>query len=209
MQRVSADDYRMMLDAFSAARERATLAGALGPLALADALARIDWNASEAFAQALDMLASWPLYDAAHLAPFATFVPGRYTRHCVYRDDRFELLVMGWPAGLDSPIHDHGGSRGGVRVLGGTLRVEDFAINDGGRAPGPARLQAIGTRLVEVGAVDALTPERDVHRVGAIGGDALSLHLYAGPLDRCLVFDLEAQQCGVRVSAYDTPPPSL
>jgi hypothetical protein len=46
--------------------------------------------------------------------------------------------------------------------------------------------------VVEAGrsVAEAEGPET-IHRVGPVGGRALSLHLYAGPLDSFLVFDPE------------------
>jgi predicted metal-dependent enzyme (double-stranded beta helix superfamily) len=145
--------------------------------------------------------------DDASLAPFVAFAPGRYTRNCVYRDDRFELLVLCWPGGICSPIHDHGESRCFMRVLRGSLTVETYSLVEQGREPGHARLTHAGTQVMLAGDSDALSPARDVHRVGAPDAAAISLHLYAKPLVQCLIYNLARESCRIAVNGYDSGPP--
>jgi cysteine dioxygenase len=169
-----------------------------------------------AAATRLDLTASTPAgveallgatqFDDASLAPYLNFVPGRYTRNAIYRDTSFELLVLCWSPGSRSLIHDHGGSRCFVSVQRGSLTVENYTLLENGRAPGHARLSRTDTQTMSWGTVDVRTADRDVHRVGARGGPAVSLHLYAKPLDTCLLFDVTQQTCRIAVNRYDVPP---
>jgi cysteine dioxygenase len=143
--------------------------------------------------------------DAQSLAPFVHFVPDRYTRNGVYRDERYELLVMCWPRGVRSPVHDHGGSQGFVKVLRGRLTAENFVIPAGAAGEG-VRLEPGGTRTMNRGEIDIVSPGQDVHRVGACGGRAITLHVYAKPLDRYRVFDVASAGCRQAVSRYDIAP---
>jgi cysteine dioxygenase len=145
-------------------------------------------------------------FDDASLAPFVSFMADRYTRNCVYRDERFELLLLCWARGARSPIHDHGDSRCFVTVLRGALTIENFTILEHGRAPGPAVLSRTGTQNLGLGGIDTRSPQTDVHRVSALGGPAISLHLYAAPLDRCLVFDVAQKTCRSALNHYDRSP---
>ncbi len=169
------------------------------------ALADIDFATASDDAIAALLTALPP--DAAALAPFVTFAANRYTRKCVHRSARFELLVLCWPAGVRSPVHGHGGSRGFVAVSRGALHAQNFAIEAGGHEPGLARLAADGTGVLRAGDVEIVGPARDVHAVGAHGGDAIALHLYAAPIQEFLIYDIEHGTCRANVSRDDMPPP--
>lgn len=135
------------------------------------------------------------------LAPWIAFDGARYTRTRLHRSDAFELLLLCWERGQATPVHDHDGQAGWFTVLEGALGVQEFDREGGPSdlrtlaareetAAGSLRLHE-GTRyVVEAGrsVAEAKGPET-IHRVGPVGGRALSLHLYAGPLDSFLVFD--------------------
>jgi cysteine dioxygenase len=142
----------------------------------------------------------------AELRPFVRFVAGRYTRNLIYRNDRFELLVLCWPDGTGSPIHDHGGSRCFVKVHSGALLSESFTLLHGGTGPGSAVLAGAGSRIFAAGDIDVRDPADDIHRITPVGGPAISLHVYARPLDRSLVFDEPAGTCRLVASRYDSLP---
>jgi len=59
--------------------------------------------------------------STAEIAPYIGFKEGNYWRHRVFRNDFVEVLVLCWRPGHRTPIHDHNGSHGGVRVHEGTL----------------------------------------------------------------------------------------
>jgi cysteine dioxygenase len=172
--------------------------------ALVDALRALDLTAGDPAAiEAL--LPTAPLADA-ELEPFVWFTPGRYTRNAVYRDDFVEVIVLCWDAASGSPVHDHGQSRCYVAVQRGELIVENFALVEAGRAPGPARLAAGPTEIMTAGTIDTRTPDRDIHRMTPSGGAAVSLHVYSPPLTASLVYDLEGQTCHLAHMRYDRPP---
>ncbi len=135
------------------------------------------------------------------LAPWIAFDDARYTRTRLHRSDAFELLLLCWERGQATPVHDHDGQAGWFTVLEGALGVQEYD-----REGGPADLRSLAAHeetqpgglrrhegrpyVVEAGrsVAEAEGPET-IHRVGPVGGRALSLHLYAGPLDSFLVFD--------------------
>ena len=139
--------------------------------------------------------------SAAALAPHVRFHPDRYARVRLHRSHAFELLLLAWEPGQATPVHDHDGQAGWFTVLEGRLSVQEFE-RDGGPAdlrdlavemePGQIRLRPARRYLVDAGrsVAEAGAPET-IHRVGATGGRAVSLHLYAGPLDSIVVFDQE------------------
>ena len=54
--------------------------------------------------------------SAEELAPYIGYKEGNYWRHLVCRNEFVEMLVLCWRPGQRTPIHDHNGSHGGVRV---------------------------------------------------------------------------------------------
>ena len=143
--------------------------------------------------------------DVAQLGPYLHFRPGRYTRNLVYRDASFELILNCWDAGALSPVHNHDGQECWFSIQAGTFQLENFPLLCGGRVPGLAQLgppQLLGP--AGVGYVDHRTPAEPVHRVRALSGPGLSLHVYARPLDSCLVYDVERNRCHLRALRYDS-----
>jgi cysteine dioxygenase len=144
--------------------------------------------------------------DEAALAPFLHVAADRYTRTCVHRDARFELLVLCWPAKVRSPVPGHGGSRGFITVCRGALLTRNYTLVDGGAEPGPARVAIAQTEVLRAGETGVAVPGRDVHDVGAHGSAAVSLHLYAAPLGHYLVYDIARGTCRASTSRDDVPP---
>ena len=55
------------------------------------------------------------------LQPYIGFKDGNYWRHRICRSEFVEMLVLCWRPGHRTPIHDHNGSHGGVKVHEGRL----------------------------------------------------------------------------------------
>jgi cysteine dioxygenase len=59
---------------------------------------------------------------------YAHFDPHKYTRNLVDKGNgKYNLMVLCWPPGLSSNIHDHTDSHCFVKVLDGTLRETRFS----------------------------------------------------------------------------------
>lgn len=128
--------------------------------------------------------------------------PADYTRTCAYADERFEVVLLDWSAGAVSAIHDHGGQHCWLVVAQGRLRVDDFERVDDGLDPGKASLAARGSRVLGVGGLDLRSGPHDIHRVCA-DEHAVSLHVYARPLNEFLVYDERTHRCSRARGAYD------
>ncbi len=132
------------------------------------------------------------------------FRPDEYTRTCAYRDNRFEILLLNWAPGAASPVHDHGDQHCWMFVLDGRLQVDDYVRLDAGDVPGLARVEPRGSQTIGAGRMDLRSGPFDLHRVSATReARAVSLHVYAGPLRRYLVYDEAAERCETVVGSYD------
>lgn len=144
--------------------------------------------------------------DPTTVGAWARVRPGAYTRTLVYRDAQVELLVLAWAPGAAARVHDHGGQRCWLQVVDGVLESTDFRRVRGGHRPGVAVLATAGERRrLGPGDVDARDRSARLHGVRAPmqDGVAVSVHVYSKPIDRCLVFDLEAERCSLRKLHYD------
>src|SRR2546421_10908170 len=68
--------------------------------------------------------------EATDLRPYISFKPGTYARHRVFRNEHIELLVLCWRPGQRTPIHNHNGSFGAVRVLHGVMWETLFEMDE-------------------------------------------------------------------------------
>jgi predicted metal-dependent enzyme (double-stranded beta helix superfamily) len=100
------------------------------------------------------------------------------------REGRYTGLIMVWPAGYSTPIHDHDGLWGVEWVLQGALSVDDFElVPDAG---GVAQPHFVGTTLLEENQSCAFYGTRGhAHRCSNLSArrPAITLHLYGGLLE--------------------------
>jgi len=132
--------------------------------------------------------------------PFRHFVEGRYTRNLVRRTEDYELLLLCWGAGEESPVHNHMGQRCWMAVLEGDVEEVHFRRDEGGAGPlieGP-------TKRFQKGQAAYINDEIALHLVrGADKQAAISLHLYSKPYDVCLIYDPETGAESAKRLSYD------
>jgi hypothetical protein len=102
----------------------------------------------------------------------------------------YSALLIAWPAGHASPVHDHDGLWGIDVVLDGVLEVEAYALpRDGAPQSSPAL-----SRILGVGDVLTFPGDGYAHRCRNLSArqPALSLHVYGGELERYRAFHEDA-----------------
>ncbi len=122
----------------------------------------------------------------ADLRPYISFKPGTYARHRVFRNEHIELLVLCWRPGQRTPIHDHNGSYGVVRVWAGIMWETLFAMDEQ-----RGLVYQAGRDWTEGCTTGADVP--DIHQLGnpdVSGQDLITLHLYAPPLGSLNIYKL-------------------
>lgn len=114
---------------------------------------------------------------------YQTWSSDRYTRNLVHRCGAYELLLLCWEAGQESPIHDHAGQHCWMAVLDGRLEEVHFAIDNKGLTPGRSA-------TFDRGEVAFIQDEIAWHRIRSLSeGRSVTLHLYADPIDSCRIYD--------------------
>ncbi len=112
------------------------------------------------------------------LAPYVGFKDGNYWRHLVCRTDFVEMLVLCWKPGQRTPIHDHNGSHGGVRVCEGTMWETTFTYDS------TRGLEYQAACEYPTGAVTAADVP-DIHQLGnpdVSEQNMITIHIYSPPL---------------------------
>jgi predicted metal-dependent enzyme (double-stranded beta helix superfamily) len=166
--------------------------------------------------------------DLDSLRPFIGARPDKYARRLVHRSPRFDVMVLTWMPGQSTPIHNHAGNCGWIRLIQGRIREDAFALAPSARESGfdlapdlPAAAQArtgrielvpTATTLVETrGSVSSVDRQRAIHRIAnplehRDDEVAVTLHVYCKPHDVCLIFDPETKTCGRREMSFDEAP---
>ena len=163
---------------------RACMASCLG-----DATATFDRAALERVHARLREAVWYSPKDRRALRAICDEHPQRFTRwlYECERDGRYTGLVMVWPAGHATPIHDHAGLWGIEMVLQGALSVEDYELGHDGA------LRHVATTVLEEGQSCAfLGTQGHAHRCTNLSARraAVTLHVYGGLLDGYRNFDV-------------------
>ena len=130
---------------------------------------------------ALEDLNSWLAnvrITSDDIKPYVGFKEGNYWRHRVCRNDAVEMLVLCWRPGHKTPIHDHNGSHGVVKVHAGVLRESIYKYD------ATKGLCDDSERECQLGEVTGAGVP-DIHRLGNpenSGQDLITIHVYAPPL---------------------------
>jgi cysteine dioxygenase len=151
---------------------------------LAGLVERLSRAAARPTFEELNALLAGVEVGADELRPYVGFKEGTYARHRVHLGPHAELLVLCWRPGQRTPIHDHAGSFGAVRVLRGVMWETLFEMgeSDGLR-------YASGREWTPGHVTGADVP--DIHQLGnpdVSGQDLVTLHLYSPPLTSLNVY---------------------
>lgn len=129
----------------------------------------------------LEQLNSWlekAVISEDELRPYVGFKEANYWRHRVCRNQFVEMLVLCWGPGHRTPIHDHNGSHGAVKVCEGILWETTFIYDEQkGLCYQSGREWTCGD------VTGAAVP--DIHQLGnpdVSGKKLITLHIYAPPL---------------------------
>ncbi|MGM0479218.1 MAG: cysteine dioxygenase [Bacteroidota bacterium] len=130
---------------------------------------------------------------------FATWSEEGYTRNCVARTDDYELLLLCWDQQAETPIHGHGGQDCWVYQIEGT--VEEIRVKEDEND----ELQETHRMDLAPGKISYMNDDMGYHKIrNPFRQRAMTLHIYAKPIDACKVFDPENEAFEVKEMEYDT-----
>jgi cysteine dioxygenase len=118
------------------------------------------------------------------LAAFQLFDTKCYRRNRIRRTEAYEMLLICWAPGQESPVHDHTGSVCAFQVLDGCCHEQPFRRVPDGPA-GVLRARAAGSYTAHPKNSVCVSQDSDIHRVANLSPaqNLCTLHLYSPPLD--------------------------
>lgn len=134
----------------------------------------------------------------AEFEEYATWEDGSYTRNCIARKDGFEFILLCWAKDAGSPIHGHDGQHCWVYQVCGTVNEKRFDYNNG------VFIETNNANLGE-GDITYMHDRMGYHSIQNItNSGAMTLHIYANPIDRCEVYNEEKGMFEIVEMEYDT-----
>lgn len=136
--------------------------------------------------------------EAHEFEPFNTWSKECYTRNCLARTEKYELILLCWAVGAKTPIHGHGGEDCWVYQIQGTVKETRFEQNAG-------RLKATNQILLTPGKLTYMNDRMGYHSIENISDQrAMTLHIYASPIDSCKVYNDEKDCFEMKEMSYHT-----
>ena len=114
-----------------------------------------------------------------------------YTRNLVYKDDRFEMMVICWEKGQVSRVHNHSEQKCWMTVPVGRLQGQNFTVADIDESRGYCKLVETDSFELSDCLAAKVELEEPIHQVlnlAEYDERAVSIHIYSKPYDRCLAY---------------------
>jgi len=115
---------------------------------------------------------------------YVFFSPHKYARNLVEINEDFELIVICWLPGHESPIHNHSSQNCWMSVVEGDIEEIYFSVD---KATG--KLTQGPTNLYKQGMVGYLYDDLALHKVRPVNGiRGVTIHLYNKPIPLCSLY---------------------
>ena len=128
---------------------------------------------------------------------YASWSKNSYTRNCIARTDDFEFILICWDTNAKTAIHGHDGQDCWVHQVSGKITETRYKNGQDG-------MTEYVSRDLEKGKMVYMTDKMGFHEIENTSGTrAMTLHVYASPIDECKVVT-EDGDIEVRELSYDT-----
>lgn len=114
-----------------------------------------------------------------------------YTRNLVFKDERFELMILCWESGQVSRVHNHADQMCWMTVPVGKLRGQNFRVEDIDETRGFCKLSETDMFDLSDCLAAKVELEQPIHQIlnlAEFNERAVSLHIYSKPFDKCLSY---------------------
>lgn len=126
---------------------------------------------------------------------FTRPVPAGYARYLLHRDPqkRYSIVMMVWDKGQGTPIHDHDGHWCVECVYKGQIEVVSYDLAEE-CVDNCVRFVQQKRLVANIGGAGALIPPHEYHTIhNPFDEKAVTMHVYAGELESCHVFEPAAE----------------
>ena len=137
-------------------------------------------------------------FGVEELEKYMHFEIGSYTRNLVHRNSVYELMVICWGIGHHTPIHDHNGQEGWIRVMQGEVEESLYKIKlNEDETFSSSLIQAV---KFQVGGVSHVNDQIAYHSIRNTNrGRSVTIHLYSLPINDCHVYDTKSGKRGTKI----------
>lgn len=137
--------------------------------------------------------------NALEIEHYATWRKECYTRNCLARTEAYELILLCWDIDAKAPVHGHGGNDCWVYQIQGTVEEVRFEQNKGGELVEKNRM------TLSPGKLTYMHDRMGYHSIANVSNErAMTLHIYASPIDACKVYNIEDKCFETKEMSYDT-----
>lgn len=131
--------------------------------------------------------------------PYAHFSREHYTRNCIARTDEFELILICWEEGQETPVHCHNNQECWVYVVKGEF--DEYRFVESEKADEDLKIKR--ELNLEKNGISYMNDDMGFHSLSNVNdGRSMSLHLYMNPIDECNVFNEEEGEFELKQMAY-------
>ncbi len=132
------------------------------------------------------------------LTSYVTWLPNGYTRNCLARTPEYEVILLCWDAHSKTPVHGHGGEDCWVYQVHGEVEEIRFGLDTG-------VLQETHRMTLTPGQLTYMNDRMGYHAIENRSDQrALTLHIYASPIDTCEVYNNKKDRFETKEMSYDT-----
>lgn len=137
---------------------------------------------SNDFLSVQNLLQEYAFSKADDWKKYSFFCEHNYTRNLIFANEKFELILLCWSAGEESPVHDHSGQRCWMAVLQGEVEeIYYYQTNDTSLVKGNIHLHRQGD-------VSFIQDEIALHKIRPVFDSAITLHVYSKPIKSSSVY---------------------
>jgi cysteine dioxygenase len=134
---------------------------------------------------------------------YATWHELGYTRNCLGRTDDYELILICWPPGIKTPVHNHSQQHCWMYQISGKLKENRYSKPNG-------QLNLTQESELKQGQFTYMHDRMGFHSLENPGSDrAMSLHIYVAPITQCQVYNPEKRILETKTMQYDTAAKTL
>lgn len=129
---------------------------------------------------------------------FATWSDRNYTRNCLARCDEFEFILICWEGHSKTKIHDHANQDCWVFQVDGTLNEIRYKGTEDD-------LDVYQVTELTKGDLTYIHDKMGYHMIeNPLHARAMTLHIYANPINACQVYNSELASFETANMEYDT-----
>ena len=119
-----------------------------------------------------------------------------YARNCIERTEVYELILICWKPGDETPVHGHDEQKCWIYQVDGKMHEERFQDEEGTLVSCNQMSLTPGSYMEDNMGYHSLENKSDEK--------AMSLHLYISPIDHCQVFDPSEEGFCEKELKYDS-----